>query len=472
MVAILGRKMRLNVLYAISLFFLLVCNQPASGATVPVDLMIANGLVVAMDAGMTVMENGCVVVDKGEIVAVGPSAAMKERYSAARSIDAVGRLVMPGLVNSHTHAAMTLFRGLADDLPLDTWLTQHIWPAEAKSINPASVRVGANLALAEMIRSGTTTFSDMYFFADELAQAARKAGVRGVGAEAVLDFPTPDSKSPQESFAIIEKLAARWKNDPLITIAVGTHSPYTCSPETLQSAKKLPDTLGLPLSIHVSETRKEVADITAKYGVPPFEHLDRLGFFGGTVIAAHAVYPTAKEIRQMAQKKVGVAHNPQSNMKLGSGIAPVPEMLRAGIAVGLGTDGAASNNNLSMFKEMNAAALLQKVSRLEPTAMTARETVKAATIGGARVLGLEKRIGSLEKGKRADLIIIGLNSPHLAPLYDVYSQLVYAANGADVETVVIDGRIVMENRKLLTLDEESALQEARKLALKIRELNI
>lgn len=461
-------KYRLYIVTAIVIAFLaLVGSQMASGATVPVDLMITNGLVVTMDSALTVIEGGSVAVDKGEIVAVGPASAMKDRYVATRTIDAAGKLVMPGLVNSHTHAAMTLFRGLADDLPLDTWLTKHIWPAEAKFITPASVRIGANLALAEMIRSGTTTFSDMYFFADELAQAAKTAGVRGVVGEAVLDFPTPDSKSPQESFAAIEKLAAKWKNDPLIMIAVAPHSPYTCSPETLKSAKKLADTLGLPLIIHVSETRKEVSDITGKYGVPPFKHLDRLDFFGGTVIVAHAVYPTPDEIRLMAEKKVGVAHNPESNMKLASGVAPVPEMLRAGIAVGLGTDGAASNNNLNMFKEMNAAALLQKVSRLEPTAMTARETVTAATIGGAKVLGLEKRIGSLENGKRADLIIIDLNRPHLVPLYDVYSLLVYAANGADVETVFIEGRPVMENRKLLTLDEGSVMREAQKLALKI-----
>lgn len=460
----------LKTLSAVFLFILTVCSQKAVGAPLPVDLMVTNALVVTMDAGMTVIENGSVVIEKAEIVALGPSAAMRERYSAARSIDAAGKLVMPGLVNTHTHAAMTLFRGLADDLPLDIWLTKHIWPAEARFITAASVRAGANLALAEMIRSGTTTFSDMYFFADELAQAARKAGVRAVVGEAVLDFPTPDSKRPQESFAIIEKLADRWKNDPLITIAVAPHSPYTCSPETLKSSKKLADILGLPLTIHVSETGKEVTDLTAKHGVPPFEYLDRLGFFGGTVIAAHAVYPTAREIILMAERRVGVAHNPGSNMKLASGVAPVPEMLRAGIAVGLGTDGAASNNNLDMFKEMNAAALLQKVSRLDPTAMSARDTVKAATIGGAKALGLEKRIGSLEKGKRADLIIVDLNSPHLVPLYNVYSQLVYATNGADVETVIIDGRIVMQNRKLLTLNEESIKQEARKLALKIQDL--
>ncbi|WP_224981674.1 amidohydrolase family protein [Geomonas agri] len=461
----------MKVLNLVFILFLIVGCRNVNGATPPVDLIIADGLVVSMDDGMTILEHGSVVVDRGVIVAIGPSASMEKRYTAAQNIDAAGKVIMPGLVNTHTHAAMTLFRGLADDLPLDTWLTKHIWPAEAQFITAASVRTGANLALAEMIRSGTTTFSDMYFFADELAQASKKAGVRAVVAQAVLDFPTPDSKSPEESFTTIEKLASKWNNDPLITIAVGPHSPYTCSPDTLKSAKKLADALGLPLSIHVAETREEVSDITVKYGVPPFEHLDHLGFFGGTVIVAHAVYPTAGEIRLMAERRVGVAHNPESNMKLASGVAPVPEMLRAGIAVGLGTDGAASNNNLDMFKEMNAAALLQKVSRLDPTAMSARDTVKAATIGGAKALGLEKRIGSLEEGKRADLIVIDLNSPHLIPLYNVYSQLVYAAHGTDVETVIINGKVVMKNRKLLTLDEEMVMQEARKLALKIVESN-
>ena len=459
---------RLRLLCIAALFFSLCGTNPLK-ATTPADLMITGGLVVTMDAKMAVIEDGSVVIKNGEIVAVGPSAAIKESYEAAESVNAAGKIIMPGLVNTHTHAAMTLFRGMADDLPLDTWLQSHIWPAEAKFINAASVRSGANLALAEMILSGTTTFSDMYFFADELAQAAKTAGVRAVVGEAVIDFPSPDSKSPGESFAIIEQLAEKWKNDPLITIAIAPHAPYTCSPETLRSAKKLADKLGLPLSIHVSETQKEVSEVTGKYGLPPFEHLNKLGFFGGTVIAAHAVYATPKELVLMAGNNVGVAHNPVSNMKLASGVAPIPAMLQAGVAVGLGTDGAASNNNLSMFKEMNAAALLQKVSGLDPTALSAVETVKAATIGGAKVLGMEKRIGSLEKGKRADLIVLELNRPHSVPLYNVYSHLVYAANGADVETVVIDGRVVMLKRKLLTLDEESIMQEARLLALTIRE---
>lgn len=461
---------RLNFMSAVLGVLLLLCIQSVSfGSTNQVDLKIDHALVVTMDAGMTIVEDGSVVIDHGEIVEVGPSAILNDRYSAARSIDATGKLIMPGLVNTHTHAAMTLFRGLADDLPLDDWLTEHIWPAEAKFITAASVRSGSNLALAEMVRSGTTTFSDMYFYADVLAMAAKKAGVRAVVGVAILDFPTADSQSPAESFATIKELAAKWKNDPLITISVAPHSPYTCSSETLKSAKKLADDLGLPLTIHVSETQQEVSDITAQYGVPPFEYLDSLGFFGGTVIAAHAVYPTSNEIKLMAEKTISVAHCAVSNMKLASGVAPIQEMFNAGVAVGLGTDGAASNNNLSLFKEMNAAALLQKVSRLEPTAMSAHETVKAATIGGAQVLGLDNLIGSLETGKRADLIIIDLNSPHLVPLYNVYSHVVYATNGADVETVIIDGNVVMQDRKLLTLDEEVVIQEARKLALKIAE---
>ncbi|MBU1567341.1 MAG: amidohydrolase [Proteobacteria bacterium] len=460
---------KLRLLSIIALFLSLGYGKSVSAVTTPVDLMITNGLIVTMDAKMSVIADGSLVIKNGAIVAVGPSATIKERYEATNTITAAGKIIMPGLVNTHTHAAMVIFRGLADDLPLDIWLQSHIWPAEAEFITADSVRTGANLALAEMIHSGTTTFSDMYFFSDELAQAAKKAGVRAMIGEAIIDFPTPDSKSPEESFAIIENLAKTWQNDPLITIAVAPHAPYTCSPATLRSSKTLADKLGLPLIIHVSETAKEVAEVTEKYGVPPIEHLNNLGFFGGTVIAAHAVYPNPKEIVLMANKNVGVAHNPVSNMKLASGVAPIPEMLQAGIAVGLGTDGAASNNNLSMFKEMNAAALLQKVSRLDPTSQSAFATVKAATIGGARVLGMEKQIGSLEEGKRADLILIELNRPHLVPLYNVYSHLVYAANGADVDTVIIDGRVIMQHRKLLTLDEKSVMLEARILALRIQE---
>ncbi len=462
-------KIRLRILCAVGAALLTCRGGNTVGAAETVDLLVENGLVVTMNAAGAIIEQGTVAVSKGAIVAVGPANEITAGYTGLRTIDARGKLVLPGLVNTHTHAAMTIFRGLADDLPLETWLTKYIWPAEAKFITAATVRTGTNLALAEMIRSGTTTFSDMYFFADTTAEAAKKAGVRALVGEAVIDFPTPDSAGPQESLAIVEKLALKWRADPLITIAVAPHAPYTCSPETLASAKKLADRLNLPLHIHVAETRKEVDDITARYGATPFEHLDRLGFFGGTVIAAHAVYPTPREIALMATKGIGVAHNPESNMKLASGAAPVSELLKAGVAVGLGTDGAASNNNLNMFEEMSAAARLQKVVRLDPTLMSARETVQAATSGGARVLGLGAAIGSLEPGKRADLIVIALNRPHLVPLYNVYSHLVYAVNAADVETVVVDGRTIMADGRLLTLNEDAVLQEAAALALKIRQ---
>lgn len=455
-------------LFLVLFLFLAVSSSTGAAAQQPVDLLVENGLVVTMDAKGTVLERGSVAINNGAILAVGPAAELQGRYTAGLTIDAAGKLVMPGLVNTHTHAAMTLFRGLADDLPLDTWLTKHIWPAEANFITAETVRVGTNLALAEMIRSGTTTFNDMYFFLDVVAAAAKKAGVRAVVGEPVIDFPTPDSRTPQESLARIEKLAGTWKNDPLITISVAPHAPYTCSPGTLKAAKQLADTLGLPLQIHLSETRKEVRDVEARYGATPIEYLDNLGFFGGTVIAAHVVYPTAKEITVLAARKVGVAHNPESNMKLASGVAPVAEMRKAGVTVGLGTDGAASNNNLNMFEEMNTAAKLQKVVLLDPTVMSARDTVAMATSDGATVLGLGDRTGSLEPGKRGDLIVIDLHRPHLTPLYNVYSQLVYAVNGADVESVVVDGRVIMADRKLLTLDEEQILREATALAVKIK----
>lgn len=441
----------------------------ASKAGTAVDLLIAGGLVVTMDGAQRVIEDGSIAVHNGEIIAVGNTAEMKAAYTATRTINAAGKLVMPGLINTHTHAAMTMFRGMADDLPLATWLEQHIWPAEAEFISARSVRTGANLALAEMIRSGTTTFNDMYFFADEVALAAKKAGVRALLGEPVIDFPTPSSATPADALAKTEELARTWKNDPLINISVTPHSPYLCAPGVLKAARNLADKLALPLHIHVSETRKEVDDIRSKYGVTPFEHLDKVGFFGGTVIAAHAVYPTAREIGLMAARKVGVAHNPVSNMKLASGVAPLPEMRKAGVMVGLGTDGAASNNNLNMFKEMHAAALLQKVSRLEPTDMSALETVEAATIGGARVLGMDAQIGSLEAGKRADLIMINLDRPHLVPVYNVYSHIVYAMQASDIDTVLIDGKTVMQDKKLLTLNEAQIMREAKELGMLIAE---
>jgi 5-methylthioadenosine/S-adenosylhomocysteine deaminase len=460
---------RLKLLSIAVLLVLTVGDRTLSSAATPVDLLVTNGLVVTMDNEMTIIEDGAIAINKGEVVAVGPAVAIQEAFKAGDKIDAIGKIIMPGLVNTHTHAAMTIFRGMADDLPLDTWLQSHIWPAEAQFINEDAVRIGANLAMAEMIRSGTTTFADMYFFSDSLAQAVKLTGMRAVIGEAVIDFPTPDSRSPQESFTIIEKLAKTWQSDPRITIAIAPHAPYTCSPETLKASKVMADRLGLPLMIHAAETQKEVREVAAKYGVTPFAHLKNIGFFGGRVIVAHAVYSTPGDIVLMADNNLGVAHNPISNMKLASGVAPIPEMLKAGVAVGLGTDGAASNNNLNMFKEMNAAALLQKVARLDPTVLSAAAAVKAATIGGAKVLGMDARLGSLEAGKRADLILIDANQPGMVPRYNVYSHLVYAANGADVATVIIDGRVVMLNRKLLTLDEESVMAEAKKLAWEISE---
>jgi 5-methylthioadenosine/S-adenosylhomocysteine deaminase len=434
-----------------------------------VDLLLVNGTVITMDSDRTVLETGTVAIKDGTIVAVGASDSLKDKFKAREIIDANGKIIMPGLINTHTHAAMVIFRGLADDLLLQEWLEDYIWPAEAKYINAATVRMGTLLAIAEMIRSGTTTFNDMYFFEDEVAQAAKEAGIRAMVGEGLVDFPTPNKKTPQEGLDYTEMLIKKWRNDPLITVTVAPHAPYTCSPEVLKAAKNLSDKYNVPFHIHLSETEKEVEDIQKKYGLTPVGYLGSLGVLGDNVIAAHCVHLTEEDIQLIAQRKVGVAHNPQCNMQLGSGVAPIPDLLAAGVKIGLGTDGAASNNDLNMFEEMDAAAKLHKVFRYDPTVIDAQSVVEMATIGGARVLGLDDQIGSIEKGKRADAIIINTNKPHTVPLYDPYSQIVYAIDGADVETVIIEGRVVMCNHKILNINEEEIIQDIRALAAQIRE---
>ena len=433
-----------------------------------VDILIVNGTVVTMDADRKIHKRATVAIKDGAIVAVGTSDSLKNRFRARKIIDARSKLIMPGLVNTHTHAAMTLFRGFADDLPLQEWLEKHIWPLESKYIRPETVRLGTLLAIAEMIRSGITTFNDMYFFEDEVAKAAKEAGIRAVIGEVLFDSPTPNKKTPQEGLEYTERLIQKWRDDPLINVAVALHAPYTCSPDLLKAGKALSDQYKIPLHIHLAETEKEVNDIQKRYGLTPVLFLDSLGILNDRVIAAHCVYLTKEEIRLIARRKVGVAHDPESNMKLASGVAPIPDLLDAGVKVGLATDGAASNNDLNLFKEMDVTAKLHKIfPRRDPTVMNAQKVVEMATIGGARVLGLEGRIGAIEEGKRADVIVIDLNKPHWVPLYNIYSHLVYATNGADVETVIIDGKIVMQDRKILTFDEKEIIKRVRALAERI-----
>jgi 5-methylthioadenosine/S-adenosylhomocysteine deaminase len=428
-----------------------------------VDLIVSGGTVVTMDASRRVIEDGAVAVEGGRIVAVGKSGDIAGRYVAREVLDARGRAVIPGLINGHTHVPMTLFRGIADDLDLNEWLTKYIFPAEAKNVTEDFVRAGTQLGLAEMIRGGTTTYCDMYYFEDAVAEETERAGVRGLLGETVIDFPVPDNKTWADAMRYTERYVARWKGNRLITAAIAPHAPYTVSEAHLREVKAFADRTGAYVVTHVAETRKEVEDITRDHGAPPVEYLSRIGFLGPREVFAHTVHLTVGEIDLLKQNGVGSVHNPQSNMKLASGVAPVPQMLRAGVAVGLGTDGAASNNDLDMWEEMDTAAKLHKVSTGDPKVLSAVEALALATIGGARALHMDERIGSLEAGKRADIVVVDLDALNQTPRYNIYSQLVYATKAADVRTVVIEGRVVMRDRRLLTLDEALIKRKARLL---------
>ena len=428
-----------------------------------IDIMIRNGLVLTMAPDNPLIENGAVAIKGDCIVKVGPAHALALEFQAKKVIDACGGIIMPGLINTHTHAAMTCFRGLADDLPLMTWLHDYIFPAEAK-LTYETVYQGTLLACAEMILSGTTTFCDMYLFEAAVAQAAKDAGMRAVVGEVIYDFPSPNYGPVEEGLKYVEALIQKWQDDPLITIAVEPHSAYLCSPELLKKAKILADQHGVPMVIHLSESAHEVAQVKEKYGKTPVEHLAAIQFLSPNLIADHCVVLTQQDIATLKAFDVKVAHNPESNMKLASGIAPVPELLKHGITVGIGTDGCASNNNLDLLQEMDTLAKLHKVHLLDPTVMDAPTVVRMATIDGAKVLGLENRIGSLEPGKKADIIVIDIRRPHLTPMYHVSSHLVYAVSGHDVMTVIVNGRVLMEDRVLTTLDVDAVINAVNQIA--------
>ena len=427
-----------------------------------VDIIVSGGTVVTMDGARRVIDDGSVAVKGGRIVAVGPRAEVERKYASARErVDARGKVVIPGLINGHTHVPMTLFRGLADDLDLNEWLTRYIFPAEAKNVSEEFVRVGTRLGLAEMIRGGTTTYCDMYYFEDAIADETAKAGVRGVLGETVIDFPVADNKTWAEAMAYTEKFLAKWKGHALITPAVAPHAPYTVSEEHLKEVRALSDKHGSPIVTHVSETRKEVEDVTKAKGASPVDYLARIGFLNDRVVAAHVVHPGAGEIAVLKRFGVGVVHNPQSNMKLASGIMPVPQMLADDLNLGLGTDGAASNNDLNMWEEIDTTAKLHKVFTMDPKVVTAQQAFEMATIRGARALHMEREIGSIEEGKRADLVVVDLDDLNQTPLYNVYSHLVYATKADDVRTVIVEGRVIMRDRGLLTLDEKDIKARAR-----------
>ena len=448
------------------LLILLTLALPLTAAQ-KIDILITGGTVVTM-AGPN-LERGSVAIRNGEIVEVGPSTSIDQKYDAKTVIRAGGMAVTPGFVNAHTHVPMTLFRGIADDRDLMDWLTNYIFPAEAKNVDREFVKWGTRLAAAEMIRSGTTTFADMYYFESDIARETKAAGLRAVLGETVLDFPAPDNKTWDAAMQYLRDYARQWRGDPLITPAFAPHAPYTVSKEHLQEVRRLATELKVPILIHVSETRDELRQVAEKQeGVTPGVYLDSIGFLGDDVVAAHGVWLTPDEIRTFAARKTGVAHCPESNQMLASGIAPILDMLKAGMEVGLGTDGpAGSNNNLDMVEEMASAARLQKVTRNDPKAISAREVLRLATIGGAQVLGLADKIGTLERGKRADVVIIDLEQTRVQPVYSVESAIVYAASGSAVVTTIVDGKILMRRGELTTLDEAEIIAKAKEYRAKI-----
>ena len=423
-----------------------------------------------MVEGQDVLRHAQILVSNGRIAAVRQAGAAKQPIDGhPEVIDAEDALVMPGLINAHTHTAMTLFRGFADDLPLKQWLFEKIFPAESRYLNPDTVYWGALLGCLEMIASGTTCIIDGYFFQEHAMRAVYESGLRGLMAQGVIDFPAPGVPDPKENLNAAKRFIEQGQSyKDRITAGVFCHSPVTCSEETLRSAWETSRQLGLPLQIHLSETSEEVYEIVGKKGKRPVHYLDDLGLIDKGLIAAHGVHVEASEIACLAEKNVGVVHVPESNMKLGCGAAPVSEMVKSGIRPGLGTDGCCSNNDLDLFREMDAAAKLSKVIHHDPLSLNAWSVLKMATVWGAGLLGWEHEIGTIEPGKKADIIVIDLQRPHLCPLYEPVSALVYSANGADVRDVIVDGKILMKDRAFLTLDQEEVMARVTEFSRKIR----
>lgn len=433
-----------------------------------VALVITGGVVVTMDAGGRVLSPGALAIDGRDIVAVDSPDAIAARYTGRDTIDAAGQVVMPGLVNTHTHAPMVLYRGLADDLALMEWLQKYIFPAEAKTVTPEFVRAGTRLAALEMIQSGTTTYADMYYFEEEIARVTKDAGLRGVLGQTIIQFPVADAKTPAEGLARTEAFLAQFAGDELIVPAIAPHSMYTLDTRTLRAVRAMADRAHAPVLIHLAETAEEITTSRARHKATPVQYLESIGFWGPRTLAAHGVWLTASDIATLARRHVSVSHNPESNMKLASGTAKVVALARAGVVVGLGTDGAASNNDLDMFEAMRQAAFLAKLQTSDPRAVPARTALAMATIDGARALGMDRELGSIETGKRADVITVSMTAPRQTPMYDPLSHLVYTTRGDDVRTTVVNGRVLMRDRHVLTLNEMAVLSEARAMAEKVR----
>jgi len=459
-------RTRLPAVAAIALCAMVALS--AQNAPREVDLIVTGGTVVTVDAAGRVIENGAVAIDGADIAGVDTAAAIAKQFRGRATIDASGQLVLPGLINTHTHAPMVLYRGLADDLPLMEWLNNYIFPAESKTVSPELVRIGTRLAALEMIESGTTTFTDMYYFEEEIARETRSAGLRGVLGQTIIQFPVADAKTPADALARADKFITEFKGDPLITPAVAPHAIYTLDGPTLRAARELSKRHNVPTLIHLAESRDETKVAEERRTPSPVAYLEGLGFLGPGVVGAHGIWVSDADIQVLKMHNVGISHNPESNMKTASGVAPVPAYLRAGVSVGLGTDGAASNNDLDMFEAMRFAALLAKNESKDPSALSARTVLEMATIRGARALGMEARIGSLEAKKRADLITVSVSGARQTPMYDPISHLVYVIHGDDVQNTIVNGKVLMRDRKVLTLDATAVIADARSWAEKVR----
>jgi 5-methylthioadenosine/S-adenosylhomocysteine deaminase len=434
-----------------------------------IDLIIEGDYVVSMDADSSVYSDAAIAVDKGLIVAIGDAVEISAEYRAKESLEGDGQIVMPGLINGHSHAAMTLLRGVADDLPLMQWLNEYIFPAEVEFVDADFVRIGTELACWEMIRGGTTTFVDMYYYPDVVAAAVESCGMRALVAATVIDQRSPDAENASDSIAKGLAFIERWQGrSSRITPIFGPHAIYTLNAEQLRATRDAANEAGVAISIHMSESPFELQYSKDTYGLTSIELFESIGFLDGPTIGAHVVWPTEAEISILAERKVGVIHNPTSNMKIASGISPVSQMLQAGVRVGLGTDGAASNNDLDMWEEMRLAAFLQKVDRMDPEVMSASTVLTMATRGGAEAIGLGDSIGSLLVGMRADIIQVSFDDVHFIPTYDVISHLVYVADEQDVSSVVVDGKVLMKDREMLTIDTERVKREATELAGRIQ----
>jgi 5-methylthioadenosine/S-adenosylhomocysteine deaminase len=442
----------------------------AASAQAPrsISLIVTGGTVLTQNGSRQILTPGAVAINGAEILEVGTPQAIAARYRAAETIDAANQIVLPGLVNTHTHAPMVMYRGLADDLALMDWLQKYIFPAEARTVSPEMVRVGTRLAVLEMIESGTTTYADMYYFEEEIARTTREAGLRAVLGQTIIQFPVADAKTPAEGLQRAEAFIKAFRNDSLITPAVAPHAMYTLDAATLKASADLARRYEVPVLIHLAETEDEVRIAREQHQMSPTAYLESLGFWRAGTLAAHGVWVDDADIEILKRRQVGVSHNPESNMKLASGTAPILKYLAAGVRLGLGTDGAASNNDLDMFEAMRQAGFLTKHASRDPTALPAQSALDLATLGGARALGMETAIGALEPGKKADLITVATGRARQTPVYDAVSHLVYVTRGDDVRTTIVNGKVLMKDGQLRTLDRAAVIRAANALAQSVR----